>query len=396
MPYRIGLVGKPSVGKSTFFNAATMGEAEEADYPFTTVDPSVGEAYVRVDCPEEEFDTECDPNRGFCRNGTRFVPVKLVDVAGLIPGAHEGKGLGNQFLSDLNTSDVLLHVVDLSGGTDLEGEPAEGHDPRLDVDFLEDELDMWYLEVLERGIERYENRRDQQDVSLPEELAEQMSAFGTDKNQLKQLVLDQGLDLEPDGWSQDDREELARAIRKATKPLVVAGNKIDLEEAKENYGKITSDPDYSGTTFIPCSAHAEKALKQASERGLVDYVPGSDSFEITGELSAGQREGLEDIEEVVEEFGGTGVQQALETALFDELGVIAVFPVADGVEDEKGNVLPDCFLVPAGTTAEELAYEIHSDIGEGFIHAVDVREQRQIGSGHVLEHGDVVRIVSDR
>ncbi len=395
MPYKIGLVGKPSVGKSTFFNAATMNDIEEGAYPFTTIDPSVGEAYVRVECAAPDFDETCDPNVGFCLDGTRFVPVKLVDVAGLIPGAHEGKGLGNQFLTDLNEADVLVHIVDFSGTTDIEGEPTEGHDPREDIDFLEEELDMWYLEILEKGIKRFENKRQADEVKLEEELAEQMSAFRTDKNEIKQIILSQGLKLDPDTWDSDDRKELARAIRKTTKPMVVAANKMDTDEAQQNYEKITSDPEYEHLTIVPCSAHAEKALKKADEQRVIDYTPGNDSFEIVDDVSGEQRQGLEQIEGFIDEYGGTGVQEALETALFEELDVIAVFPGgADGLGDEHGNILPDCFLVPEGATAEDFAYEIHSDIGEGFLHAIDCRESRQIGADHELKHRDVIEIVS--
>lgn len=394
MPYSIGLVGKPSVGKSTFFNAATMNDVEEASYPFTTIEPSVGEAYVRVSCAAPDFGESCDPSTGFCEDGIRFVPVKLVDVAGLVPGAHEGKGLGNKFLSDLNETDVLVHVVDFSGKTDAEGEPAENHDPREDIDFLERELDRWYLDILEKGIQRYDNKKRQPDTKLEGELAEQMSAFGIGKNRVKQLVLQLDLELEPSGWSEDDRMELARSIRLETKPIVVAANKMDTEEAQENYREIVDDPEYEHLDIVPCSAHAEKALKNASPEGKVEYVPGDDSFEIQGELSEQQREGLEEIREFVGKFGGTGVQNALETALFDELGVIAVFPGGDSLEDEHGNTLPDCFLIPEGSTAEDFAYEIHSDIGEGFIHGRDVREKVQIGSDHELDHEDVIEIVS--
>ncbi|WP_121822411.1 redox-regulated ATPase YchF [Halostella salina] len=395
MTYKIGLVGKPSVGKSTFFNAATMNDVPEGAYPFTTIDPSVGEAYVRVDCAAPEFGETCTPETGYCEDGTRFVPVKLVDVAGLIPGAHEGAGLGNQFLTDLNEADVLVHVVDFAGETDLEGEPTEGHDPREDIDFLENELDMWYLDVLEKGIERHRSGYDGTESKIEVDLAEQMSAFRTNKDEIKQVVLSLDLPLDPDGWDADDREALAREIRKRTKPMVIAANKMDTPEAQANYEAITNDPEYDHLTVVPASAHAEKALKAADEGGVVDYRAGDDEFEITGDVGEEQAAGLETIEAFVAEFGGTGVQRTLETALFDEMGAVAVFPgSANGIVTDDGKVLRDCFVLPEGATAEDFAYHLHSDIGDGFLHAVDCRSERQIAADATLSNRDVVEIVS--
>ncbi|ELZ79138.1 MULTISPECIES: redox-regulated ATPase YchF [Haloferax] len=394
MSYKIGLVGKPSVGKSSFFNAATMNDVPEGAYPFTTIDPSIGEAYVRVECAAPEFDESCTPSVGYCDHGMRFVPVKLVDVAGLIPGAHEGKGLGNQFLTDLNEADVLVHVVDFSGETDIEGEATEGHDPREDIDFLENELDMWYLGVLEKGIDRYRSGYHGEDKDIEVDLAEQMSAFKTNKDEIKQIILSLGLELDPDEWDDADKESLAREIRKRTKPIIIAANKMDKPVSQENYEEITADSDYEHLTFVPTSAHAEKALKKADEGGVVDYRPGDADFDIVGDVSDEQEAGLEQIREFVTEFGGTGVQQSLENALFDVMGAIAIFPgSANGKSDSQG-VFRDCFILPEGSTTEDFAYHLHSDIGDGLLHGIDCHSKRQIGSDHELSHRDVVEIVS--
>jgi len=397
MSYKIGLVGKPSVGKSSFFNAATMNDVPEGAYPFTTIDPSVGEAYVGVDCPAPEFEETCEPNHGFCRDDTRFVPVKLVDVAGLIPGAHEGNGLGNQFLSDLNEADVLVHVVDFSGETDIEGEPTEGHDPREDIDFLEAELDQWYLDVLGKGIEKYESMyqgpNPGDEVGVEEVLAEQLSAFRTNKDEIKQVVLSLDLELDPGTWDDDDRFDLAREIRKRTKPMVVAANKMDTAAARENYDEITSDPEYEHLTVVPVSAHAEGSLKKADEAGVVDYTQGDSDFEVVGDVSEEQAEGLEAIREFVTEYGGTGVQSVIEAALFDELDAKAVFPGSASGSWSKGP-FRDCFVLPGYATAEDFAYTLHSDIGDGFLHGIDCRSGRQVGSDAVLDHRDVVEVVT--
>ena len=394
MSYTIGLVGKPSVGKSTFFNAATMNDVPEGAYPFTTIDPSVGEAYVRVDCAAPEFDTECTPSVGYCDDGTRFVPVRLLDVAGLVPGAHEGKGLGNQFLTDLNEADALVHVVDFSGKTDAEGEHTEGYDPRADIDFLEDELDQWYLEILEKGLDKYADAYDTEATDIEVVLAEQMSAFRTDRDEIKRLVRRCGLSFDPETWDDEDRFTLAREIRKETKPILIAANKMDTPEAQANWKTVTTDDEYDHLTFVPTSAHAEKALKNADEGGVVEYTPGDDEFDIVGDLSEQQEQGLDAIAGFVSEYGGTGVQRAIERALFDVLGVIPIFPGSANGNGEEAGAFRDCFLLPDGSTTADFAHHIHSDIGDGLLHGIDCRTERQVGGSHVLDERDVIELIT--
>src|SRR5574341_2336295 len=148
---KIGLIGKTNTGKTTFFNSATLASAEISNYPFTTKQPSVGNATAITLCVHKEFGVQDQPKNSRCIDGWRFIPVELVDLPGLIKGAWEGKGLGNQFLSIAAQSDALLHIVDASGSIDASGkiaEPGTG-DPVADIGDIEEELVMWYLKLFE-------------------------------------------------------------------------------------------------------------------------------------------------------------------------------------------------------------------------------------------------------
>lgn len=393
----IGVVGKPSVGKSTFFKASTLAETEIANYPFTTIKPNHGTGYVKVECADKHFGVKCDPRFGFCMNHNRFVPVDLLDVAGLVPGAHEGKGMGNQFLDDLRQADVLIHVVDVAGTTNEKGEPVDSYDPANDIKFLEEELDFWYLGILKKGWEKFAREVQQTHGEIHKALGKQLSALGIDEKMAEDVIKQLGLDPEKvTTWAADELLKLAQEFRKKTKPMIIACNKIDLPGAADNFTRLENEfPDH---LLISCSADSEIALREAAKHELIDYIPGEDNFKIKGDLNDKQKKALEFIKEnVLDKFGSTGVQQVMDAAVFKILKYIAIFPGGvNKLADQDGNVLPDCFLLPPKSTALDFAYKIHSDIGDNFIRAVDAKTKMIIGKEHLLKDGDVLEIVVDK
>lgn len=394
----VGLVGKPSAGKSTFFRAATLAEAEIANYPFTTIKPNSGVGYVRVECADKEFGKQCNPRLGFCLNHTRFVPVQVLDVAGLVPEAHLGKGKGNQFLDDLRQAHVLIHVVDISGSINAFGEPVEAgsYDPLNDIRFLEVELDMWYYGIINKGWEKFARTIIQEKKNINKSIGTQLSGLGVDEKMVGEAVKKLGLSGEIMKWSENELKKLATELRKRTKPMIIAANKIDVKGAMENYEKaVKAFPDYK---IIPCSAESELALREAAKKELIDYVPGGNDFKIKDEqkLSPGQKKALEFVKKkILDVHGSTGVQQVLDYAILNILKYIAIFPGGvNKLEDSKGNVLPDCFLLPFNSTALDFAFKLHTDFGNNFVKAIDVKTKLPIGKEHVLKHRDVVEIVT--
>lgn len=400
----IGVVGKANVGKSTFFKAATLAEVEIANYPFATIKPNHGCGFVRVGCIDHEFQVQCNPRFGYCINHIRFVPIDMIDVAGLVPGAHKGLGMGNQFLDDLRQADALIHVIDAGGTTNEKGEPiaAGSYDPTHDVRFLEEELDYWYLGVLKRGWERLARQMIQERQEIQKALAKQLSGLKVTEEIIELVVAELGLNPEkPNSWTEEQLFQLAHVLRKKTKPMIIACNKIDVPGAHDNFQRLQKEfPEYK---LIPCSAEAELALREAARHHLITYVPGDKSFQINeingrGALNEKQQQALSFIQRtVLDRYGTTGVQDALDTAMFGLLKMIAIFPGGvNNLMDKDGNVLPDCFLMPPGTTALDFAFKIHQDLGKNFIKAIDVRKRLPVGKDHPLQHRDIIEIKTSR
>jgi ribosome-binding ATPase YchF (GTP1/OBG family) len=397
----IGLVGKPSCGKSTFFNAATLAGAETASYPFTTIKPNHAVGFVKMECVDKFFNKQCNPRFGYCINHNRFVPVDMMDIAGLVPGAHEGLGMGNQFLEDIRQANVCIHVVDASGSTNEKGEVVAplSHDPVKDVTFLEVELDHWYFGVLDRGWERMARLIVQEKSAVDKIIAKQMSAFGVTEDMSKDLLEKMKLkEKKPTDWTKEELFAVAQKLRQATKPVLIAANKIDVPGTEKNIERLKQA--YPNYAIVPCSAESEFALRQAAKAGLIDYIPGESDFVIKDEakLSETQKKALLFIKEnILKRYGSTGVQQVLNAAVFDFLKYVAIYPGGVGkLTDSEGRTLPDCFLMPPGTTALDFAYKLHSDFGKHFIRAVNVKTKMSIGRDVPLQNGDVVEIFSGK
>ncbi len=400
MGMQIGIVGKPNVGKSTFFNAATDANAEIANYPFTTIEANRGVMYVRKPCPCKDFDVKCTPHNSKCIKGTRYVPIEAIDVAGLVPGAHEGRGLGNKFLDDLRQADALIHIVDASGSTDDEGNPCSlgSYDPILDVDFLEKEITFWLNGIIKKDLDAIARRCELEGKKIEKMFAEKLTGLGIKEDHIHNAVRSINLNTDaPSKWTEDEVLQLSEYIKKISKPMLIAFNKCDIALDKDIAKSLELKK--KGYVVIPTSSEGELALTNAAKKGFIDYNPGSNDFNILKEsdLSSKQLKALKYIKShVLQKYGSTGIQKCIEEAI-EMLNLIVVYPVEDEthLSDKKGRILPDAYLMPLGSIARDLAYKVHTDIGDRFIRAIDARTHRIIGADHELKDGDVIRIVAD-
>ena len=422
---RIGLVGKPNVGKSTFFSAATLAKVDIANYPFCTIEPNVGVAFIaaRKPCPckelREKLESEgriepaspdderkgslCQPRTGTCVGHRRLVPCFLVDVAGLVPGASEGRGRGNAFLADLANCDALIQVVDASASTDIEGNPtkpantSEAAQSSIDqeISFLSDELDAWICGILNDGWARGVRRvQAEGEKGLTSFLHERFTGLGSSIQTINQAFEHFKLvnqDTSPPwDWSEETLSKLSIEIRKSLFPIHIAANKVDMSPKDMDYNfKING-------RIVPCMADMELALRRAESSGLINYISGEENFQIANpeQLSDAQKGALEHMQEKLRANKNTGVSKILDIVLFEELDHIVVYPVQDENQwiDGEGRILPDALVVPDKIQAKNLAYKVHSDLGDGFIRGTDGRSRRTVGSDHELSDGDVLKI----
>jgi len=394
----IGIVGKPNVGKSTFFSAATMATAEIANYPFTTIKPNKGVGFIRSKCPHLDFNVKCQPRNSACEDGIRLVPIELLDVAGLVPDACEGKGLGNQFLDDLRQADAFIHVIDASGSTDAEGNTVKpgSHDPVEDLVFLEREINQWIKGIMLKGFDKMARGAHLEGQKIELVIHERLTGLGVTETQVSAALRTSNMPAKIIDWKDEDLYRLAANIRQLSKPMMIALNKADVADP----ALIKRLSELEGYMTIPTCAETELALRRATKAGLITYTPGDEGFKVNdpSKLNANQTKALDYMSQVMERYGGTGVQKCLEKVAYEMLELLVVYPVEDEnhLTDHDGNVLPDAFLLKRGSTAKDLAYKVHTDLGNNFIRAINARTHRVVGHDHLLENEDVMTIVAKR
>ena len=399
MPIRIGLIGKTNTGKTTFFNSATLSSEEISSYPFTTKSPISGISNAITLCVHPEFKIQDTPNNSKCIEGWRYIPVELIDLPGLIKDAWKGKGLGNQFLSVAAQSDALLHVVDASGGIDSTGKITESGsgDPISDFADIEEELVMWYHKILEGNREKI-SKATHSGFDIYDAITDLYRGIGVVKNNVKSALVLSGLDEKNfDDFDMVDGKSFASQLRKISKPTLIVANKIDVEGADKNFIRLQER--YNDSIVIPASGDSEFSLRRAEQKGLIKYSPGSEQFEIikSDELTQKQLDALNFIKRgIMGEYMRTGVQFAINVAVFKLLKMNSIYPVADAknLTDKRGRVLPDLILLKDGATINDLAKEIHTDLTKGLLYGKDLRYNLRLPVDYQLRDRDVVSLVN--
>ena len=399
----IGIIGKPSAGKSTFLNAACMTHAKVSELPFTTIDPNKGIAYVKTNCMCKKLNLKDNPKNSLCIEGNRFIPVNLLDVAGLVPDAHKGKGLGNKFLNDLSKADILIHILDISGELDKTGKRMTlgENDPYEDILFLEKEINLWFKEIIERSDwKKFLKSYSREKTKFIEALYKRLSGVRVKKKHIMLAIKNSGLEnKDPINWTDDDLYDFSKIVRENSKPILVVANKIDKENGLENLVRLKEK---FNKPIIPCSALAEYVLRKYHEDKVIKYIPGLNNFQIINheKLKPKELETLEKIRgKILGELNETGVQNTLNHAIFEIANQICVFPVSDinTFMDHDYNVLPDVFLVEKGTTLKDFVQDnIHTDLAEHFMFGIDALTKKRLGENYELKHNDVIKIVSSR
>lgn len=358
MGFSCGIIGLPNVGKSTIFNALTAARAPASNYPFCTIEPNVGVVSV-PDARLEALARILHPPL------VTPAVLELRDIAGLVEGAHQGRGRGNQFLDHIRNVDVLAHVVRCFEDPDVVHVDGE-IDPARDMDVLETELLLADLQLLERRIERLRKAAKSQDKALLQELA-----------LLEHLAqgLDNGMRASSIQISEKEQEKVASLGLLTSKPIFYVANvgEEELVEAGPRLKAVEERAQKEGTCAVPICGKVEEELLELPRQEREEFL---------------RAYGLE----------RSGLERVIQVGY--SLLLLVTFYTVVGRELRA-------WTVPKNTPAPRAAGKIHSDMEKGFIRAEVVpfgaflragslaraREEGAVrleGREYLIQDGDIV------
>jgi ribosome-binding ATPase YchF (GTP1/OBG family) len=339
-----------------------------------------------------------NPQNSACIDGWRYIPIKIIDVPGLLKDAWMGRGLGTRFLNVIGQADALIHVVDSSGSIDAEGritDPGSGN-PLQDALDVENEIERWIGEIIENN--RQTIIREESSSNITEALTKSLSGIKANPLQIAQALEKAELKDTPFvHWTLDKVIKFAAFLLPIIKPTLIMANKMDILTSEKNFEILTQ---YYGRSLVAaCSAEAELALRRAEKTGLLQYTPGQEMFKIkeNAKLTPKQQGALKYIERrVMAKWMRTGIQQALNTVVFKLLRRNMIYPVSNEKKymDHHGNILPDVYLLPDSSTPIDLAQNIHTRLVKEYLLAIDAKTGIRLPKDYKLRHKDVVKIIT--
>jgi ribosome-binding ATPase YchF (GTP1/OBG family) len=295
--------------------------------------------------------------------------------------------MGNQFLNDIAAADALIIVVDVSGRTDPMGNPCQNCDPSADIKMVLEELAAWLSDIIKRHI------KDGSGEGLQGSLAKALAGLKVSDESIEKAVKNSGVSAVKSSFTDADLFSLAKAILSESKPFIIAANKADIGGHSDNLERLKKE--YGGANVVACSAAVSLAVNKAVAQGIIEKGADGKIALLKKGIPEEQERAVSFIKDFIER-NGDGVQTLINKVYLEVLNNIVVYPVEDEhrFTDHFGNVLPDAILLKKGGTALDLAREIHTEIAEKMLYAIDARTKMRIAKDHVLNDGDIIKIVS--